>query len=208
MLPGILGTKVGMTHVFLEDGRMVPVTVIQAGPVFVTQIKTDETDRYRAVQVGFRKKSDKSLTFPKYGHLKKAGVESNLRWLREFRVADTDGFELGQEIKVDVLTEGEAVTVTGITKGRGFAGVLKRHGFKGQQATHGFTAHRRPNSNGPTGPARVFKGKRGPGHMGDVTVTQNGLKVVKVDAERNLVLVSGSVPGPNGALVSISKEGS
>ena len=205
MLPGILGTKVGMTHIFMEDGRMVPVTVIQAGPVFVTQIKTDESDGYRAVQVGFSKKSDKSLTWPKYGHLKKAGVQNNLRWLREFRVADSEGFELGQEIRADVFNEGEAVTVTGITKGRGFAGAVKRHGFKGQQATHGFTTHRRPNSSGPTGPARVFRGKRGPGHMGHVRVTQNGLKVVKVDAERNLVLVSGSVPGPNGALVSICK---
>ena len=113
MLPGILGTKVGMTHVFAEDGKMVPVTVIQAGPVFVTQIKTLEKDKYNAVQVGFGKKSDKSLTFPKYGHLKKAGVETNLRWLREFRVGDTAGFELGQEIKADVLNEGDEVTVVG-----------------------------------------------------------------------------------------------
>ncbi len=207
MLPGILGTKVGMTHVFAEDGKMVPVTVIQAGPVFVTQIKTLEKDKYNAVQVGFGKKSDKSLTFPKYGHLKKAGVETNLRWLREFRVGDTAGFELGQEIKADVLNEGDEVTVVGVTKGRGFAGVVKRYGFKGQHMTHGYMTHRRPLSNGPTGPARVFKGKRGPGRMGGDQVTQNGLKVVKVDAERHLVLVSGSVPGPNGAFVTINKEG-
>jgi len=206
MLPGILGTKVGMTHVFAEDGSMVPVTVIQAGPVFVTQIKTQDKDGYQAVQVGFGKKSDKSLTWPKYGHLKKAGVTNNLRWLREFRVADTAGFELGQEIKADVLNEGDEVTVVGVTKGRGFAGVVKRYGFKGQHMTHGYMTHRRPLSNGPTGPARVFKGKRGPGRMGGDTVTQNGLKVVKVDSERHLVLVSGSVPGPNGAFVTIAKE--
>lgn len=206
MLPGILGTKVGMTHIFTEDGRMIPVTVILAGPVFVTQIKTADTDGYSAVQVGFGKKSDKNLTFPKYGHLKKAGLTHNLRWLREFRVSDTDGFELGQEIDASVFSEGDRVTVTGITKGQGFAGVMKRHGFHGQQFTHGYMAKRRPMSNGPTGPARVFKGKRGPGHMGSVTVTQGSLKVVKVDAERDLVLVSGSVPGANGALVAIKKE--
>lgn len=206
MLPGILGTKVGMTHVFSDDGRMVPVTVIQAGPVFVTQIKTQERDKYNAVQVGFGERSDKSLTFPKYGHLKKAGVNKNLRWLREFRVTDTAGFELGQEIKADVLQEGEPVTVVGVTKGRGFAGGVKRHGFRGQHMTHGYMTHRRPLSNGPTGPAKVHKGKRGPGRMGGDQVSQVGLKVVKVDAERNLVLVSGSVPGPNGAFVAINKE--
>lgn len=205
-MPGILGTKVGMTHIFTEDGRMVPVTVIQAGPVFVTQIKTVDTDGYNAVQVGFGKKSDKNLTFPKYGHLKKAGVNQNLRWLREFRVSDTDGYELGQEIDASVFSEGDRVTVTGITKGQGFAGVMKRHGFHGQQMTHGYMAKRRPMSSGPTGPARVFKGKRGPGHMGSVRVTQGSLRVVKVDAERALVLVSGSVPGANGALVTIKQE--
>lgn len=206
MLPGILGTKVGMTHVFSEDGRMVPVTVIQAGPVFVTQIKTPDKDKYSAVQVGFGMKSDKSLTFPKYGHLKKAGLDTNLRWLREFRVSDTAGFELGQEIKADILQAGDEVTVVGVSKGRGFAGGVKRYGFKGQHMTHGYMTHRRPLSNGPTGPARVFKGKRGPGRMGGDRVTQVGLKVVQVDAERDLVLVSGSVPGPNGSFVTINKE--
>lgn len=205
MISGILGTKVGMTHLFTEDGKMVPVTVIQAGPVYVTQVKTEETDGYNAVQVGFGEAKEKHLTFPKYGHLKKAGVEKNLRTLKEFRVEDTAGIELGQEFKADLFEEGEKITVTGKSKGRGFAGGVKRYHFKGQHMTHGYMTHRRPLSSGATGPQRVFKGVRKPGHMGDATVTQKGLKVVKVDAERNLILVDGSVAGPNGALVVINK---
>ncbi len=205
MLPGILGTKIGMTHVFTDDGKMVPVTVVQAGPVFVTQLKTADTDGYTAVQVGYGEAKEKNLTFPKFGHLKKAGVSKHLRTLKEFRVDSTEGLTLGQEITVDIFAEGEKITVTGTSKGRGFAGGVKRYHFKGQHMTHGYMTHRRPLSNGATGPQRVFKGKRGPGHMGDATVTQKGLKVVKVDAERNLILIDGSVPGPNGAPVIISK---
>lgn len=205
MLPGILGTKIGMTHVWNPDGRMIPVTVIQAGPVFVTQIRTQDKDGYMAVQVGYGEKSDKNLTWPKYGHLKKAGLTKNLRHLREFRVGDTEGFELGQQIDTGIFSEGESVEVTGVSKGRGFAGVVKRYHFKGQHMTHGFMTHRRPLSSGATGPQRVFKGTRKPGHMGDAQVTQTGLKVVKVDTERNLILVSGSVPGANGHLVVVRK---
>ena len=205
MISGILGTKIGMTHLFTEEGKMVPVTVIQAGPVYVTQVKTEETDGYNAVQVGFGDAKDKHLTFPKFGHLKKAGVSKNLRHLREFRVEETAGIELGQEFKADLFEEGEKITVTGKSKGRGFAGGVKRYHFKGQHMTHGYMTHRRPLSSGATGPQRVFKGVRKPGHMGDATVTQKGLKVVKVDAERNLILVDGSVAGPNGALVCINK---
>lgn len=205
MLPGILGTKIGMTHLFTEEGKMVPVTVIQAGPVFVTQIKTTETDGYAAVQVGFGEAKDKHLTFPKFGHLKKAGLTHNVKTLKEFRVEDAAGIELGQEIKADIFEAGEVVTVTGTSKGRGFAGGVKRYHFKGQHMTHGYMTHRRPLSSGATGPQRVFKGTRRPGHMGDATVTQKGLKVVKVDAERSLILVDGSVAGPNGALVIINK---
>jgi large subunit ribosomal protein L3 len=205
MLPGILGRKIGMTHIFNGVGKMVPVTVVEAGPVYVTQIKTDDVDGYSAIQVGYGDAKEKQLTFPKFGHLKKAGVGKNLRTLREFRVEATDGFELAQEIIFDIFAEGESVTVTGFSKGRGFAGGVKRYHFKGQHMTHGFMTHRRPLSNGATGPQRVFKGKRGPGHMGDMQVTQKGLKIVKVDAERNLVLIDGSVPGPNGALVVINK---
>lgn len=194
-----------MTHIFNGVGKMVPVTVVEAGPVYVTQIKTDDVDGYSAIQVGYGDAKEKQLTFPKFGHLKKAGVGKNLRTLREFRVETTDGFELAQEILVDIFADGEPVTVTGFSKGRGFAGGVKRYHFKGQQMTHGYMTHRRPLSNGATGPQRVFKGKRGPGHMGDAQVTQKGLKVVKVDAERNLILIDGSVPGPNGALVVINK---
>ncbi len=194
-----------MTHIFNGVGKMVPVTVVEAGPVYVTQIKTDDVDGYSAIQVGYGDAKEKQLTFPKFGHLKKAGVGKNLRTLREFRVETTDGFELAQEILVDIFADGEPVTVTGFSKGRGFAGGVKRYHFKGQQMTHGYMTHRRPLSNGATGPQRVFKGKRGPGHMGDAQVTQKGLKVVKVDAERNLLLIDGSVPGPNGALVVINK---
>ncbi|MFN8220665.1 MAG: 50S ribosomal protein L3 [Fimbriimonadales bacterium] len=204
-MPGILGRKIGMTHVFTEEGKMVPVTVVQAGPVFVTQLKTSEKDGYTAVQVGFEEQAEKHLTFPKYGHLKKAGLDKNLRTLREFRVDKVDGLELGQQIGVDIFNEGENVTVTGTSKGRGFAGGVKRYHFKGQHMTHGYMTHRRPLSNGATGPQRVFKGSRRPGHMGDETVTQKGLKVVKVDAERNLILIDGSVPGANGGLVIINK---
>ncbi len=205
MLPGILGTKVGMTHLFTEEGKMVPVTVLQAGPVHVTQIKTLEKDGYQAVQVGYGEISEKHLTFPKAGHLKKAGLAKNVRTLREFRVDNVAGIELGQEIASDIFSEGEVITVTGTSKGKGFAGGVKRYHFKGQHMTHGYMTHRRPLSSGATGPQRVFKGTRRPGRMGGDKVTQKGLKVVKVDTERNLVLVDGSVPGPNGSLVVINK---
>ncbi len=205
MLPGILGTKIGMTHLFDEEGKMVPVTVIQAGPVYVTQIKNEETDGYTAVQVGFGEAKMKNLTFPKYGHLKKAGMDKNLRTLREFRTEVVDGLELGQEITAEIFAAGDVVTVTGTSKGRGFQGGVKRYHFKGQHMTHGYMTHRRPLSSGATGPQRVFKGTRKPGRMGGDTVTQKGLKVVKVDTERNLILVDGSVAGPNGGLVTINK---
>jgi large subunit ribosomal protein L3 len=205
MVPGILGTKIGMTHLFTDDGRMVPVTVIQAGPIYVTQLKTEEKDGYAAVQVGYGDAKESKLTFPKHGHLKKAGLTKNLKTLREFRVDSTDGLTLGQEIKADIFAEGEVITVTGVSKGKGFQGGVKRYHFKGQHMTHGYMTHRRPLSSGATGPQRVFKGTRKPGRMGTDTITQKGLKVVKVDAERNLILVDGSVPGPNGAAVTINK---
>lgn len=206
MLPGLVGTKIGMTHLFDDEGRMVPVTVIAAGPVYVTQLKTEESDGYNAVQVGYGDVSEKHLTYPKYGHLKKAGLTKNLRHLKEFRVDNHGEISLGQEIGVEgVFADGEVITVTGTSKGRGFAGGVKRYHFKGQHMTHGYMTHRRPLSNGATGPQRVFKGSRRPGRMGTDTITQKGLKIFKVDLERNLIMVDGSVPGPNGGLVIINK---
>ncbi len=207
MLPGILGTKIGMTHLFTEEGKMVPVTVIQAGPVYVTQIKSLEKDGYMAVQVGFGDAKESKLTFPKFGHLKKAGLTKNLKTLKEFRTESNEGFELGQEILADIFAEGEEITVTGVSKGKGFQGGVKRYHFKGQHMTHGYMTHRRPLSSGATGPQRVFKGVRKPGRMGTDTITQKSLKVVKIDVERNLILVDGSVAGPSGALVTINKVG-
>lgn len=205
MLPGILGKKIGMTHIFTDAGKMVPVTVIEAGPVVVTQVKTRDNDGYDAIQVGYEETKARKVSFPVAGHLKKAGA-APLRYLREFR-GPTEGVQLGQSFRVDIFSEGEAVRVIGTSKGRGFAGAMKRHGFHGQHDSHGYMTHRRPLSSGATGPQRVFKGKRGPGHMGCERVTQKGLKVVQVDADRNLLLVSGSVPGANGSLVAVLKEG-
>lgn len=205
MLPGILGTKIGMTHLYDAEGRMSPVTVIQAGPVYVTQLKNADTDGYTAVQVGYGAAKEKHLTFPKFGHLKRAGLSQNLKHVREFRVDDSSGFELGQEIGLDGFEVGQRVTVTATSKGKGFAGGVKRYGFKGQHMTHGYMTHRRPLSSGATGPQRVFKGTRKPGRMGGETVTQKGLKIMQVDTERNLLLVDGSVPGSNGSLVRINK---
>lgn len=205
MLPGILGTKIGMTQLFTETGERVTVTVIQAGPVYVTQVKTPESDGYSAVQVGFGEAKEKHLTFPKFGHLKKAGLNHNVRHLREFRVDTTEGFTPGQEIVADMFNAGDVITVTGTSKGKGFQGGVKRYHFAGQHMTHGYMTHRRPLSSGATGPQRVFKGTRKPGRMGGDTVTQKGLKIHAVDLERNLVLVDGSVPGANGDLVTINK---
>ena len=206
MLPGMLGTKIGMTHVYTDEGKMVPVTLIQAGPVFVTQIKTPETDGYSAVQVGFGDDLEKNLTWPKFGHLKKAGLDHNVKTLREFRVDNTSGFELGQSIDASIFEAGEQVAVTGTSKGKGFAGGVKRYHFKGQHMTHGYMTHRRPLSSGATGPQRVFKGTRRPGRMGGDTMTQLGLKIHAVDVERNLILVDGSIPGAPGSLVIINKS--
>ena len=194
-----------MTHLFDEQGRMVPVTVIQAGPVYVTQLKTEENDGYTAVQVGYGDAPDRKLTFPKFGHLKKAGLSKNLKTLKEFRMKNVEGLELGQEIDASIFEAGEVITVTGTSKGKGFQGGVKRYHFKGQHMTHGYMTHRRPLSSGATGPQRVFKGTRKPGRMGTDTVTQKGLKVFKVDVERGLIMVDGSVPGPNGAPVVINK---
>lgn len=206
MVCALLGKKVGMTQIFDSDGNRVGVTVIEAGPCFVTQVKTLDSDGYFAVQIGFRERSGKRLTNPSAGHLKAAGSK-NLRWLREVKPAGDDVPEPGTEIRVsDVFSEGDEVKVTGISKGRGFAGVIKRHGFHGGPGGHGSMVHRTPQSSGATDPARTFKGTKKPGHMGAARVTQKGLRVIGIDADRNLLLIAGSVPGANKGLVLVTKD--
>jgi len=204
MVNSIVGKKVGMTQVFSEDGSVVPVTVIEAGPAVVTQIRTEQTDGYTAVQVGFGDIAEKRLTKPAAGHLKKAGVAPK-RYLREFRVEDAGDMALGQEYKVDIFGAGDKVSVTGVSKGKGFAGAVKRWHFHGADMTHGSMIHRKPQSGGATDAARTFKGVKRPGRMGGETVTTRGLTVVRADAEKNLLLIKGAVPGANGGLVIVAK---
>lgn len=207
-MKGILGKKVGMTQIFDEKGEVVPVTVIEAGPCFVVQIKTVERDGYTAVQLGFEETEPRRLTKPQLQHLQKSGLPA-LRNLREFRMSADDvarlGFEEGHKVSVDIFEAGEYVDVSGTSKGRGFAGVVKRYGFSGGPKTHGQSdRHRAPGSIGAcTTPGRVFKGKRMPGRMGGDRITAQGLKVVVVDPERNLMAVRGSVPGAKNGLVLI-----
>jgi large subunit ribosomal protein L3 len=205
-MKSILGKKVGMTQIFDERGVVIPVTVIEAGPCFVAQIKTTERDGYTAVQMGFAESKPKHLTKPQLQHLRKSNLPP-LRFLREFRAnaEDVTSLQEGQEITVDVFEEGEFVDVTGTSKGKGFAGVVKRYGFRGGPKTHGQTdRHRAPGAIGACKtPGRVFKGKRMPGRMGGGRVTVQGLKVVLVDPERNLLAVRGAVPGAKNGLVMI-----
>ncbi|MDQ4143165.1 MAG: 50S ribosomal protein L3 [Actinomycetota bacterium] len=199
---GILGRKIGMTQVFDEAGRAVPVTVVEAGPCRIAQVKTVDTDGYSAVQLAFG--DARRASKPVAGHHAKAGIEPG-RHLVELRVPDTADYALGGEIKADVFEEGETVDVIGVTKGKGFAGGMKRHNFGGLSASHGTQKkHRSPGSiGGASTPARVFKGQRMAGHMGHERVTTLNLKVIKVDAERNLMLIRGAVPGPRGGLIMV-----
>ncbi len=201
---GILGRKLGMTQVWDDQNRMIPVTVIQAGPCHVAQVKTAERDGYSAVQLAFAEVRPSRLTRAELGHLGRAGVPAS-RHLAELRVADVSGFELGQAIAADVFAKGDRVDVTGVTKGKGFSGGMKRHNFKGQGASHGnHKKHRAPGSIGACAtPARVFKGVRMAGQHGNTKVTTLNLEVVEADAERNLLLVRGSVPGPVGSVVLV-----
>jgi len=205
-MKGILGKKVGMTQVFDDRGEVIPVTVIEAGPCFVAQIKTVERDGYTAIQMGFEDIKPKRLTQPQLKHLQKSNLPA-LRHLREFRMAPDElaGLTEGQKITVDIFEAGEYVDVTGVSKGRGFAGVVKRHGFSGGPKTHGQSdRHRTPGSIGACyTPGRVFKGKRMPGHMGNERVTVQNLQVVMVDPERNLLAVRGAIPGANNGLVVV-----
>lgn len=221
MKKAILATKVGMTQIFNEDGSLIPVTVLQAGPCYVTQVKTVENDGYKAVQVGFVDKKDRIINKDKggkkevihrhgttkamKGHFEKAGVSSK-RYVREFKFENSEEYELGNEIKADIFAAGDKVDASAISKGKGFQGAIKRHGQHRGPMTHGSKFHRHQGSNGAcSSPSRVFKGKGMPGHMGCVKVTVQNLEVVRVDAEKNLILVKGAVPGPKKALVTIKE---
>lgn len=200
----IVGQKVGMTQVWDDQNRMVPVTVLQVQPLRVVQIRTPENDGYSALQVTFGSKKASKLTKPVAGQYAKAGVEPGVK-LVELRLDDVTGYEVGQEITVAELADGDRIDVTAVSKGKGFAGAMKRHGFAGQRASHGaHRVHRAPGSIGQCSfPGRVFKGVRMSGHMGNEQVTTLNLEVVEADAERNLLLVKGSVPGPNGGVVIV-----
>ncbi len=204
MKKAIIGKKVGMTQIFDEAGKVVPVTVIEAGPCVVTMKKTDEKDGYTSVQMGFADVSEKKLTKPEAGHLQKAGVPLK-KHLKEFRLEGADGMNVGDEIKADVFEAGDKVDITGISKGKGYAGVIKRWGAQRTPTSHGGgPVHRHAGSMGSSSsPSRIFKGKIGAGHMGDEQVTVQNLDVVKVDAELNMIAVRGAVPGPKGGIVYI-----
>jgi len=203
---GLIGKKIGMTRIFDEHGVMIPVTVIQAGPCRITQIKTVDKDGYNALQLGYSQRKEKNTAKPVIGHLSK--VKDYLpRVLREFRVDDVSGYELGQELDVGIFTEGEGVDVSGTTKGRGFQGVVKRHGFSGGDEAHGCDSQRVPGSIGASAdPSRVLKNKKMPGQHGNKNHKALNLQVARVDAERNYLFVRGAVPGPNTALVTVYKK--
>ena len=205
MKKAILATKVGMTQIFDENGTFVPVTVLQAGPCVVTQVKTMENDGYSAVQVGFVDKREKLVNKPVKGHFDKAGV-SYKRYVREFRLEDAENYSVKDEIKADVFAAGDKIDATAISKGKGFQGAIKRHGQHRGPMAHGSKFHRHAGSNGSaTTPGKVFKGKKMPGRMGGVKVTIQNLVVVRVDADNNLILVKGSVPGPKKSLVTLKE---
>ena len=205
MKKAILATKVGMTQIFNEDGVLTPVTVLQAGPCVVTQVKTAENDGYEAVQVGFVDKREKLVSKPVKGHFDKAGV-SYKRYVREFRFENASEYSVKDEIKADIFAAGDKIDATAISKGKGFQGAIRRHGQHRGPMAHGSKFHRHQGSNGSaTTPGRVFKGKGMPGQMGHVKVTIQNLEIVKVDAENNLLLVKGAVPGPKKSLVTIKE---
>jgi len=205
MKKAILATKVGMTQVWGADGVLVPVTVLQAGPCVVTQVKTEENDGYKAVQVGFVDKREKLVNKPMKGHFDKAGV-SYKRFVREFRFDNAEEYSVKDEIKADIFAEGDKIDATAVSKGKGFQGAIKRHGQSRGPMAHGSKYHRHAGSNGAcSDPSKVFKGKRMPGQMGHKQVTIQNLEVVRVDAENNLILVKGAVPGPKKSLVTLKE---
>ena len=206
MSKGLIGKKVGMTQIFDEKGMIIPVTVIEAGPCVVSQVKTVETDGYNAIQLGFGEVKSSKVNKPKAGHFAKANVEAK-KHLREFRCEEPAEVKVGDEVKADVFAQGEKVDIQGISKGKGFQGVIKRHGQHRGPMGHGSMYHRRPGSMGSTStPGRVFKGKKLPGHMGVQKITIQNLEIIKVDMDKNVLLVKGSVPGPKGAILKIKSS--
>lgn len=201
-MKGILGRKLGMTQVFAKDGKLIPVTAIKCEPNVILQKKTIEKDGYNAIQVGFEDKREKLATKPAMGHVAKASTAPK-RFIREFRVDNVDAYEVGQEINVEVFAAGDIIDASGISKGKGYQGVIKRHGQSTGPMSHGSRYHRRPGSMGAVAPNRVFKGKKLPGHMGNVAITIQNLEVVAVDLANNLLLVKGNVPGSKKSLVTI-----
>ena len=205
MKKAILATKVGMTQIFNEDGVLTPVTVLQAGPCVVTQVKTEDNDGYKAVQVGFVDKREKLINKPMKGHFDKAGV-SYKRYVREFRFENAEEYAVAQEIKADIFTAGDKIDATAISKGKGFQGAIKKNGQHRGPMAHGSKFHRHQGSNGAcSDPSKVFKGKGMPGHMGHKQITVQNLEIIKVDVENNLLLVKGAVPGPKKALVTVKE---
>ena len=205
MSTGILGKKIGMTSIFESDGRLVPVTVVKVGPCVVTQIKNMETDGYKALQLGFEELADRKINKPKAGHFAKSGGKG-FSTLREFRVENTDDYELGQVVGLDIFSVGDKLTISGISKGRGFQGTIKRHGFSRGPENHGSRNHRAPGSIGQSAwPARVIKGKRMPGHMGTDRVTVKNLKVVDIKPEENVILIKGALPGSKTGILELRK---
>ena len=202
MTKGILGKKIGMTQVFAENGELIPVTVVEAGSNVVLQKKTIENDGYEAIQIGFSDKREKLANKPEKGHVAKANTAPK-RFIREFRGVNLDEYEVGQEVQVSIFAEGDVVDVTGVSKGKGFQGSIKRHGQSRGPMSHGSRYHRRPGSMGPVAPNRVFKGKLLPGRMGGDQITVQNLTIVKVDTERNLLLIKGNVPGAKKSLIKV-----
>ncbi len=206
MKKGIIGKKIGMTQIFDEKGNVIPVTVIEAGPCVIAQVKTEETDGYNSIQLGFGDVKAKHINKPEAGHFAKSKI-SNKKHLREFRLEDISTYKVGDEIKADIFAKGEKVDIQGTSKGKGFQGVIKRHGQSRGPMGHGSMYHRRPGSMGACAtPSRVFKGKKLPGHMGNVTVTIQNLDIICVDIDKNVILVKGSVPGAKGAILKIKSS--
>ena len=206
MKKGLIGKKIGMTQIFNEEGKVIPVTVIEAGPCVVSQVKTEETDGYNSIQLGFGAIKESKVNKPERGHFTKANI-APARYLREFRVDSIEDVKVGDELKADIFMAGDKIDIQGTSKGKGFQGVIKRHGQHRGPMGHGSMYHRRPGSMGSTSTTgRVFKGKKLPGHMGAETVTIQNLEVIKVDLDKNIILVKGSVPGAKGSILKIKSS--